>query len=220
MASRNGTTYPIKVYLPPGAAVDKATMPVIYLLDGDSRFNAATSVVQASRARAIVVAIGMESLRARDYVPQNSCTPGGGGHAAFLDFICSELIPFVETTIGGDPARRTLLGHSHGGSFVLYALFAEANATRHFKAYLASDSSIACMPATVYGWESTFAAASEALPVRLHLSYAANTESAPFSQQLQSRRYTGLTLATQSYAGGHLGMIPSAFSDAIAFALA
>ena len=133
-------------------------MPVIYLLDGDSRFAAVVDIVERTQARVVIVGIGNEALRGRDYVPANICTPGGGGQGAYLDFIRLDLIPFVETTFGGDPQRRILLGHSHGGSFVLYALFNEAPAGRHFAAYLASDASIDCMSGTVYGWESDYAA--------------------------------------------------------------
>lgn len=76
------------------------------------------------------------------------------------------------------------------------------------------------MSATVHGWESAYAAANTALPVRLHVSYAANLGNVAFAQQVQGRRYTGLTLAAQFYAGGHIGMIPLAFTEALAFALA
>src|SRR6185295_6548997 len=115
-------------------------------------------------AQVMIVAIGNEALRARDYVPANICTPGGGGQAAFLQFIRTELVPFVDATYPANPQRRFLLGHSHGGSFVLYALFNEAPASRLFSAYLPSDSSIDCMSATVSSWESTYAAANTALP--------------------------------------------------------
>ena len=146
-------------------------------------------------AQVMIVAIGNEALRARDYVPANICTPGGGGQAAFLQFIRTELVPFVEATFPSNPQRRILLGHSHGGSFVVYALFNEAPASRLFAAYLASDSSIDCMSATVSGWESAYAAANTALPVRLHVSYSANAGgNVTLVQQLQSRRYTGLAL--------------------------
>jgi hypothetical protein len=168
----------------------------------------------------VVVGIGNEALRNRDYVPVNICTSSGGGQGAYLDFIRADLIPFVETTFGGDPQRRILLGHSHGGSFVLYALFSEAPAGRHFAAYLASDASIDCMSATVYGWESAYAAANPSLAVRLHISYSANTANTAFAQQVQGRGYAGLAMAAKFYAGGHIGMIPLAFSEAIAFALA
>lgn len=218
-ARSNGTLYPLNVYLPPGNA-NRAALPVVYLLDGESRFSALVDIIEATHAQVIVIGIGNEAQRGRDYVPANLCTPGGGGQAAFFDFIRLELIPFVEANVGGDPLRRTLLGHSHGGSFVLYAMLSEAPGSHRFSAYLASDASIDCMRATVYGWESAYAAAYTALPVRLHVSYSANLESGPFAQQLQSRHHTGLTLAAQLYAGGHIGMIPAAFADALAFALA
>jgi enterochelin esterase-like enzyme len=219
-ATGNGTTYPLSVYLPPGTLAIRANLPTVYPLDGESRFQATVDIVEAMHAQVIVVAIGNEALRARDYVPANTCTPGGGGEAAFLDFIRLELIPLVEATFAADPLQRILLGHSHGGSFVLYALFNEPPADRRFHAYLSADASVDCMSATVSGWESTYAAANSALPVRVHLSYAANGANAAFGQQVQARHYTGLSLVVQSYGGGHLGMIPLAFADALAFALA
>lgn len=219
-STSNGTTYPLSIYLPPGTVAIRANLPTVYLLDGESRFQTLVDIVEAMHAKVIVVAIGNEALRARDYVPANTCTPGGGGQAAFLDFIRLELIPFVDATFAADPLRRILLGHSHGGSFALYALFNEPPAARSFSAYLAADASIDCMSGTVYGWESAYAAANTALLVRLHVSYAANTGIVAFVQQIQSRHYSGLSLVSQVYAGGHIGMIPAAFSDALAFAIA
>jgi enterochelin esterase-like enzyme len=214
-----GTTYPLYIYLPPDSDAGRATLPVVYLLDGESRFQTTVDIVEAARSRVMLVGIGNEAQRSRDYVPQNLCTPGGSGQVAFLDFIRRELIPYVEANVGGSPTRRTLLGHSHGGSFVLYALFNEPVGDRRFGAYLASDSSIDCMKPKVYGWESDYAAANTALPVRLHLSYSANLANGPFGELLQSRHYAGLTLVSQLYAGGHIGMIPQAFADALTFAL-
>jgi len=220
-AQSNATSYPLFIYLPPGTVAIRANLPTVYLLDGESRFQTLVDIVEAMRAQVMIVAIGNEALRARDYVPANICTPGGGGEAAFLQFIRSELVPFVEATFASDPQRRILLGHSHGGSFVLYALFNEAPATRLFSAYLASDASVDCMSGTVYGWESSYAAANTALPVRLHVSYSANVGgNVSLVQQVQSHHYTGLTLVSQLYGGGHIGMIPAAFTDALTFALA
>ena len=219
VAQSNGTSYPLSIYLPPGPAANRASLPVVYLLDGEWRFQTLVDIVEAAKAQVIIVAIGNEGLRGRDYVPPNVCSPDGGGQAAFLDFIRLQLVPFVEANIGGDPQRRILLGHSHGGSFVLYALFAEAPDSHAFHAYLASDASIQCMTSMVYGWEAGYAASHAALPVRLHVSYGANMENALFAQQVQDRHYTGLTLVAQFYQGGHTGMIPAAFADALAFAL-
>ena len=218
-SQRNATNYPLNVYVPPGASTDRASLPVVYLLDGDSRFPTLVAIVESLGLRVIIVGIGNEANRSHDYVPANMCTANGGGQAEFFDFIRFELTPFIESKVGGDPARRVLLGHSHGGSFVLYALFAQAAAAHHFSAYLASDASIGCMPAIIYGWESSYAAANAALPVRVHLSYGANLDNEGFANQVRSRNYSQARFASAYYAGGHIGMIPAAFSDAMRFAL-
>lgn len=220
----NGNTYPLSIYLPPASAGPRSALPVVYALDGDSWFDTLVQITESTHARVIVVGIGNSRLlRNTDYVPVNNCTPNGGGEAAFFEFIRQELTPYVETAIGGDPARRALLGHSHGGSFVLYALFAQAPAEHHFSAYLASDASIGCMPDTVSGWEQAYAAAHSELPVRLHLSYATGGNfdaNVAFAQALTQRHYTRLVMQQQAYAGSHTGIIPAAFADAIAFAFA
>jgi hypothetical protein len=74
------------------------------------------------------------------------------------------------------------------------------------------------MPATMNGWEESYAAANTSLPVRLHISYGAKTDNSAFVQQIQDTHYADLSLHAQFYSGGHIGMIPAAFADAIAFA--
>jgi enterochelin esterase-like enzyme len=219
-ARSNATSYPLSIYLPPASAGARASLPVVYLLDGEARFQTLVNVVEMARAPVIVVGIGNDALRNRDFVPVNVCTPDGGGEVAYFDFIRLQLVPFIESTFGGDPQRRILLGHSHGGSFVLFALFAEPAGAHSFHAYLAEDASIGCMTQAVATWESGYAAANASLPVRLQVGYAANLQNGPFVDQLQSRHYTGLVLTSQAYAGGHIGMIPAAFADGIAFATA
>jgi enterochelin esterase-like enzyme len=219
----NGFTYPLRVYLPPASAGPRANLPIVYALDGDWWFDQIVSIMESTHARAIIVGIGFNANRAHDYVPPNSCTPDGGGHVAFFDFIRSELIPFAESTIGGEPTRRTLLGHSHGGTFVYYALLAEASGQQHFAAYAASDASIGCAPAAADAWEAAFAAANVDLPVKLHISYSLGSVTNPnvdFAQRIRERGYAHLMLQASGYAGGHTGMIPAAFTDALGFALA
>jgi hypothetical protein len=200
-AQASGVNYPLYLYVPPDDGTLRSAPPIVYLLDGESRFQTTVGIVEANRSRVILVGIGNEANRARDYVPPNSCTPNGGGEGLFLDFIRRELIPFVEASVGGNPTKRALLGHSHGGSFVLYALFNEPPANRRFSAYLASDASIGCMEATVYGWDAGYAAANIGLPVRLHLSYSANVANVPFAEHLVQRHYSGLVQASAAYGG-------------------
>lgn len=215
----NGSTYPLSIYLPPASAGSRATLPIVYALDGDWWFTQLVEIAEASKARVIVVGIGNNANRAIDYVPANTCTPTGGGNAAYLTFIRTELIPYVESTVGGDPARRALLGHSHGGSFIYYALFAQAAGSHPFSAYLASDSSIGCMPATADAWEAAYAASSTELAVRLHMSHTSiNNFDIAFAQRIRDRRYGHLVATEQTYPGTHTGIIPAAFADALRFA--
>ncbi len=218
----SGNDYLISVYLPPDSAGPRASMPVIYLLDGESWFDTMVGIVAAGTKPVIVVGIAGMGLRQRDFVPaSNTCTSGGGGQEVYWAFLRQEVLPYIESNFGGDPAQRALFGHSHGGSFVLYALFSQAPQDQAFKTYLASDSSIPCMPATLYGWESAYAAAHRDLPLRLHLSWASagnQTDNAAFAAHLESRRYNGLALRAQRYEGSHNSIVPAVLADGIVFA--
>jgi len=217
-----GTDYPLSIYVPPATAGARTNLPVIYVLDGESWFETLVGIVESTRARLIIVAIGTAGKRSRDFVPANSCTLDGGGHTAYLQFLRQELIPYVERTIGGDPSRRILFGHSHGGSFVLYTLFAEAPAQHTFSTYLASDSSISCLEPTANAWEQGYASVYRDLPVRLHLSYATAGNYASnfaYSTTIAQRNYERLTFVGQVYSGSHTGIVPQVLAEGIAFAL-
>lgn len=221
-ARANGTRYPLNIYFPPASAGPRSSLPVVYALDGDTWFEALVAMAETTRARVIIVGIGNSAQRARDFVPPNNCTSGGGGHVAYFDFIRNELVPYVEANIGGDARRRVLLGHSHGGSFVLYALFAQAAGQHSFSAYLASDASVSCMTSTANAWEQSYASANTSLPVRLHISYATqgnHDANVFYAQAIADRRYANLVMRSQVYTGTHTGIIPAAFADAVAFAL-
>jgi hypothetical protein len=224
LASRStGTTYPLSIYMPPAGSTRPQDLPVVYALDGETWFQTLVGLMQTTPVPAIVVAVHTAGLRARDFVPVNTCTSGGGGESRFLAFLRQELQPYVAAQVGGNPARQVLFGHSHGGSFVLHALFAEPPGGHGFQAYLASDASIGCMPSTVYGWEQAYAAAHATLPVRLHLSCATagnHQVNLDYAAALKRRAYGGLMLADPAYAGTHLGIVPQALADGIGFALA
>lgn len=224
LASRStGTTYPLSIYMPPAGSTRPQDLPVIYALDGETWFQTLVGLMQTTARPAIVVAVHSAGQRGRDFVPVNSCTSGGGGESLFLDFLRQELQPYVAANVGGDAAQQVLFGHSHGGSFVLHALFAEPAGGHGFKAYLASDASIGCMASTAYGWEQAYAAAHATLPVRLHLSHASagnQQVNLDLAAAIRRRAYGGLQLAEQAYAGTHLGIVPQALADGIGFALA
>jgi hypothetical protein len=118
-------------------------------------------------------------------------------------------------TFAGSLQTKNVTAQSNGVAYPLYIYL-----SHDFSAYLASDASIGCMQGTVYDWDDSYAARFTTLPVRLHVSYAANVANGPFVEHLQDQHYAGLVLASGAYRGGHLGMIPAAFADAITFAFA
>lgn len=218
-----GTTYPLYIYLPPASTGPRNTLPVLYALDGDSWFATLVSIVQAAGDRVIIVAIDAAGQRHRDYVPNNACSTGGGGQANYLDFMLHELLPFVDSTIGGDTRQRLLFGHSHGGSFALYSLFSQAPGAQAFKSYLSIEASIGCLPNEAYAWEQAYAAAYTELPVRLHLSYASIGNAAGNSTLaglIEQHHYTRLVFKQVGYSGEHSAIVPQAFTDGLAFGLA
>ncbi len=224
ISSRNtGTSYPLSIYLPPASAGPRSGLPVMLVLDGENWFETLVTIAESTRNRVIIVAVHTAGMRSRDFVPVNSCTSSGGGHVAYFDFIRQELMPFVESRIGGDPSQRALFGHSHGGSFVLYAMFAEASGQQSFKTYLASDASVSCMPGPAADWEQLYAAAYRDLPVRLHLSYATLGNfyaNVAYADVIDKRHYGRLTFTSQVYNGTHSGIVPFVLADGMGFAFA
>jgi hypothetical protein len=219
-ASAIGVDYGLRVYLPPAAAGPRANLPIVYVLDGETWFDTLVRRVEASSGWALVVGISSASRRDTDFVPPNSCTSGGGGQAAYLGFLRGELLPIVEGLFGGDPQQRMLFGHSHGGSFVLYAMLAEAPGRHGFRGYMACDASLGCMFDTAMAWQDSYAAAQRVLPVRLHLSHASEgnvLSNVPYADALVARRFEGFEFRPQAYNGSHGGIVPQAIADGLAF---
>lgn len=134
--------------------------PVAFLLDGDVLLPAAGTVQDyysgGFTPDMIIIGISNAEHRTRDLTPPKvanvqataaedkmelAMTPNAvaeGGAPSFLDFIEKELVPYVEANY---PVThfRTLIGHSYGGLFTLYAL---AERPALFNYYLAMDPSM------------------------------------------------------------------------------
>lgn len=127
--------------------------PVIYLLDANVYFDIVANETKGNKTNVILVGIGykdfvtMDSLRNRDYtfpkaLPQDSF-PISGGSDKFLSFVKTELLPYIDKTYRTDTSNRTLMGHSLGGYFTLYALEeAMINKNNSFKYYAAASPSL------------------------------------------------------------------------------
>jgi len=143
MQSAAGRDYRIMVSLPEGEVPYTGGYPVIYLLDGNAYFPAfhAAKRAQPKLRGAILVAIGYPSDTPLDFTrrafdltppaPPERNTPPQGGQDLFLDFIEQRLMPKVAERFKVDPDQRSLVGHSFGGMFGLYALFTRPTLFQH-----------------------------------------------------------------------------------------
>jgi predicted alpha/beta superfamily hydrolase len=111
---------------------DEQVYPVVYLLDaqwywegfytpfynGDLENLVGLLSGQGLMPRVIIVGIDTDSELGKRHV--NLVTDS----KSFYRFIATELVPYIDQHYRTDPkARRTLIGHSDGCYFVLYALF-------------------------------------------------------------------------------------------------
>lgn len=228
-------------------------------------FKGISHVIQSRErpaSRFILVSIGYPSdspvaglvLRARDFTfegyPRHSLEPPAmegvllaepgtknfHGAEDFQQFIEFELMPLIESIYPTLPAERTYFGHSAGGGFGLFTLFAKP---RLFRNYVVSS------PGLIYHGETTvgvrydeyeflldearrFAASGKTLPhegARLYMSVGAEEEFEPYVANwritssfyrmvalLERLRITGLELLTEVFPGEtHMTAWPLAF---------
>lgn len=127
--------------------------PVIYLLDANVYFDIIANTMKENNSNTILVGIGykdfiiMDSLRNRDYTfpsaTANDSFSISGGASEFHSFLKNELFQFIDKTYRTDTSSRTLMGHSLGGYFTLYAL-QQAMIYKYncFKNYVAASPSL------------------------------------------------------------------------------
>ncbi len=132
--------------------------PMAYVLDANVYFDILAGSIEHQHKKAngdepILVGIGYndfvqsDTLRERDYTypvatPSDTMRLSGGADK-FLAFIQQELVPYMDSSYSTDTANRSLMGHSLGGYFVLYAM---ANDIKHgnklFNKYIAASPSL------------------------------------------------------------------------------
>lgn len=141
-SSHTRRQYHVYVRLPEGYDASKSrTYPVIYLLDGDSLFPllAPTHLllnIDEGLPEAILVGIAYGSFEPS--INKRNIDFAVAGAPKFLSFMKDELIPQIERRYKTDPSRRTLVGQSLGGHFVLWSAVEDPNL---FWAAIASNAS-------------------------------------------------------------------------------
>jgi len=130
---------------PAGYDDETERYPVLYLLDGEDNFVHTVGIVrflaESERIPPMLVVGIANTQRVRDLTPHTDVEiekrfhPGNGGADTFLEFVRSELIPYIDQNYRTRP-YRVLAGHSLGGLFAIYALASSPNL---FNGYIAVD---------------------------------------------------------------------------------
>lgn len=143
-----GQDRPIEVYLPEESLKDPAQrFETLYVLDGDWNARIVTQVVDFMRQLGMLppmIVVGIpnpldakgRNSRDHDLTPTSLADePNSGGAPAFLQFLKSELLPYVSQHY---PANGVNLvhGHSYGGLFLVYALASDPTV---FDGYIVLD---------------------------------------------------------------------------------
>ena len=116
----------VLVRVPFGYERSTQKFPVAVMLDAHAPQNGMTGSIIESQAAAGVmpemILVGIQNTnRTRDLTPTRTEGPDSGGTDKFLDFIETELLPFVEKNYRTEP-YRVFLGHSLGGLTVVYTM--------------------------------------------------------------------------------------------------
>ncbi len=132
-------TREVFVYTPDGYDDGNESFPVLYVLDGESKFFIATAIANFLATnqripRTIVVGIP-NVARNRDFTPAVESQPAIGGADNFIKFLNEELMDFVDNKYRTQNFN-VLFGHSLCGMFSIYTLF---NNPELFDAYIAAS---------------------------------------------------------------------------------
>ena len=179
--------FKIYVYLPPNYPQASVEYPLIVGLDGDTEFESMAGIVSQQIANgniptSIFVGIGYvggddnERNRNRDYTP--SITQGvedgiTGGAENFYNFIRTELIPELENNYQiNTSSTKTLMGHSYGGLFTLYAMF-QARNTNPFDKFIPVASSFWYDSGVIFESEESYAQNNSDFQIKVHTTTGA-----------------------------------------------
>jgi len=199
-----GDKFVINISLPESySATTETKYPVLYMTDGYWRKEQHKPIHDMAKndnvKEMIIVGISYpegydaNSIRVRDLIT----------HAdKFLDFICKELIPSIDTKYR-TTTERTLWGSSYGGYFGMYTLFNYVEKTKGvFKNYIIASAAALertnhdGIPLNLFGYEQLLHSSTDELDMNLYITVGGNEDVNRFLQPflnlteiLQSRAY-------------------------------
>lgn len=220
-SSQLSRSYDLQVKLPPSYARPESKnrrYPVLYINDATYNFQVAAGITHLPMNAGtvedfIIVGIGYDhastgdASRVRDYTPTSNPAfeHTTGGAQAYLEFIENEVIPLIESEYRADPARRVLGGHSFGGLFGAFAMFAKPDL---FQYYILSSPSFWYHQNVMFEMEETYAGSHKDLPANVYIGigglehphrpdgprYEMVEDVRVFERRLLSRGYPGLRI--------------------------
>jgi len=227
-----GRSYQLEISCPDDCGSGPATYPVVYVLDAQWDLKLVRAIYEnelydARSPEFLVVGITYPgdhpdygTLRNHDLTPfVEADVQGSGGGPAFLTFLRTELIPYVDAHLRSDPKQRYLIGSSYGGLFTLYTLFRDPSL---FRGYLAGSPVVRFANGALESQGQEYFSRRKDLPTRLFLPYgtkdALSGSIGEFVQRLKGRAYQRLEFTDLPVAGeGHAGNRAEAFSRGLRY---
>ena len=215
-----GQEYELHILLPGGHKNSNKKYPVVYLMDSQWDFPVVKSIYGQQYFDGFIpelIVVGVtwgginpnpDSLRARDYTPTNEARlPQSGGADKFLNFMKTELFPFIENNYKADSENRTLMGCSLGGLFTLYALFTH---TDMFTGYAVASPAVGWDREVLYKYEKPFSEKKLTKPVQVYMTVGdverGRQSYEKFAGSLISRNYSNVHLRSKVLENtGHSG---------------
>jgi predicted alpha/beta superfamily hydrolase len=224
-----GQEYELQILLPSGYESATKKYPVVYLMDSQWDFPLVKCIYGEQYydgfiPEIIVVGVtwgGGKVLRTRDYTPAISGEQGGeiGGADKFLDFMKSELFPFIETNYRAENDNRILMGCSLGGLLTLYTLFTH---TDMFTGYAAASPALGWDNGVLTRLEEAFSKKQLAKPVRVYMTVGdvevGRMYFEKFAETMKGRNYKNVRLHSKVLENtGHSGTKSETYSRGLQY---
>ena len=227
-----GQEYVLHINLPQQYGDTTKIFPIVYLLDSQWDFPLVTAIYgdqyyDGFMPNTIIVGItwggenpNYDTRRAFDLSPSDAGQPARYGNAEnFLSFIKKEAIPFIDSKYRTDKKNRTLAGHSFGGLFTLYALFAEPDLFNH---YIPGSPAHEWDNSSIKKYMEKFSKVKLSHPVKVYMYMGEyedlNNGFEKIINAITNCKVKGLDLRTQVIKGsGHSGAKPEGYNRALQY---
>ena len=176
----DGQEYDLQIVVPSGYANSDKKYPVVYLMDSQWDLPLVSTIYGEQYFDGFIpemIIVGItwggtkpnpDLLRARDYTPTNEgIGKQTGGADKFLDFIKTEVFPFMDANYKVDNSNKTLMGCSLGGLFTMYSLFTHPTM---FTNYIAASPAIGWDKEIMYLYEKNYSENKNTPPAKLYMT--------------------------------------------------